>query len=95
MKPTLEELQEAISFVEQDMKNFRGDDRVFRLIAHTKIFALQQAIDIAKGDSVIVPRDCKKADNCTGAFDGYKGDLNDAYFNVQNYINWASQKKEE
>lgn len=37
----------------------------------------------------LVPIDCRKADLDTSAFDGYKGNLEDAYHNVQNYINWA------
>lgn len=44
----------------------------------------------------LVPDDCRKADIDSGALDGFKGDLNDAYHNIQNYINWAkaAPKKE-
>lgn len=45
-------------------------------------------IDIPDG-WVPVPSDCKKADLGTGAFDGYQGELEHAYNNVQRYINWA------
>jgi hypothetical protein len=44
---------------------------------------------------VLVPEDCRKADLQTGAFDGFKGNLEDAYTNVQNYIDWAKAAQGE
>lgn len=46
--------------------------------------------DGLQDEFILVPRNCRAADLGTSAFDGYKGELEDAYHNVQNYIDWSA-----